>query len=308
MASNIVQLLDERIKITSWINSVLYGSIEVRERKYKKYIYVHYRNGKKVITKYAGEYSSRLVNIIMENTLLAKELKKRLNRVNKQLKKLGYMEKELNNSIKSSIKHVSNNLTNVIYNQIKINDLNINYEDVNLLVKEDLINNMLIKDANRIKNLKNAWDFALNKDVINTELSFDLLSQINALIDLDFSYNAGKLRRISLQIENSSYIPSIPFEEDVNSSLFEIQKNKAKALDKALNLFTYLQKTLVFTNSNLETSIIFVNYYLVKNGLGLLYVPYVLKEELNNKLLNLYEWNEEEDLKKFLLENCYFEK
>ncbi len=308
MASNLVQLLDERIKITSWINSVLYGSIEVRERKYKKYIYVHYRDGKKLVTKYAGEYSSRLVNIILENTLLAKELKKRLNRVNKQLKKLNYCEKEISSNVKTSIKYINNNLTNVIYNMIKMDDLDLNYDDLDLLVKEDVISNMKVEYANRINNLKSAWNFVLNKDVINTDLSFDLLSQINNLIDFNFSYNAGKLRRIPLQIENSSYIPSIPFENLVNASLQQILKNKGKSLDKALNLFVYLQKNLIFTNSNLETSIVIVNYYLVKNGLGMLYIPYVLKDDFNKKLLNLYEWNEEEQLKEFLLKNCYFEK
>ena len=85
MASNIVQLLDEKIKIENWLNNVLYGSIETRVRKSKKYIYVHYRDGKKIITKYAGEYSARLINIITENTLLAKENKKRLKRGSEML-------------------------------------------------------------------------------------------------------------------------------------------------------------------------------------------------------------------------------
>lgn len=191
---------------------------------------------------------------------------------------------------------------------IKMDDLDLNYDNLDLLVKEDVISNMKVEYANRINNLKSAWNFVLNKDVINTDLSFDLLSQINNLIDFNFSYNAGKLRRIPLQIENSSYIPSIPFENLVNASLQQILKNKGKSLDKALNLFVYLQKNLIFTNSNLETSIVIVNYYLVKNGLGMLYIPYVLKDDFNKKLLNLYEWNEEEQIKEFLLKNCYFEK
>ena len=120
MASNLIQLLDEKIKIENWLSSVLYGSIETRVRKSKKYIYRHYRKGNKIVTKYAGEYSSRLVNVIYENTLLAKELKKRHKKIIKQLKELDYYEKELNSNVKSSVKNLSNNLVSIIGNQLGI--------------------------------------------------------------------------------------------------------------------------------------------------------------------------------------------
>lgn len=308
MASNIVQLLDEKIKIENWIGSVLYGSVEVRVRKSKKYIYVHYRKQDKIVTKYAGEYSARLLNIISENTLLAKELKKRLKAINKQLKSLNYKEKDVGSNIKSSIKFANANLISIIQEQLLTEGLNIDFNDIRLLIEDGIINNISIDNANKINNLKNAWNFILNKDVINAGLSFSLLSQINSLIDNGFSYNAGKLRRIPLHIEDCSYIPSIPFEEDLNKLFTDISKSKEKPFDKALNILVYLLRHFVFTNSNTNTALIFANYYLIKNGLGYFNILNIHKDELDEALFDLYQWYDTKKIKKLLVEKCYFEK
>ena len=306
MASNIVQLLDEKIKIENWLNSVLYGSIETRVRKSKKYIYIHYRKGNKIITKYAGEYSARLVNVIYENTLLAKELKKRHKKILKQLKDLDYVEKELSSNVKSCIKHLKSNLSNIIVNQLGFDGIYIESSSVFSLLDDGIIHNLSIEHANKVNNLKSAWEFILNKDVLNVGLSYSLLSQINGLIDSGFSYNAGKLRRIPLQIDKTSYIPTIPFEEQINDTFNMILKTKAKPLEKALDIFIYLLKSFVFTNSNLSTSLIFVNYYMIKSGLGYFDISLGLKEEFNELLTDLYEWNDKDKLKSFLIEKCYF--
>ena len=308
MASNIVQLLDEKIKIENWLSNVLYGSIETRVRKSKKYIYVHYRDGKKTITKYAGEYSARLINIIIENTLLAKENKKRLKKIIKQLKELNYTEKHLSSSIKESVKFINTSLITIIQNQLRFDEIDVKYEDIKLLIEEGIINNLSIEVANKINNLKNAWNFALNKDVLNTGVSYSLLSQINALIDAGFSYNAGKLRRTPYQIENSTYIPSIPFANQINEHFMDVLKSKDDVLLKAFNIFIYLSRNVVFTNSNLQTNLVFINFYLIKNGLGFINIDFNYQEELNKCLLELYEWNDSEALKNFIQSKCYFAK
>ena len=73
---------------------MLFGSIESREKGGKQYIYVHYRLNGVLTTKYAGEYSDVLYNLIRNNTELAKNFKKRLKEINKTLKELNYIEAE----------------------------------------------------------------------------------------------------------------------------------------------------------------------------------------------------------------------
>ena len=152
------------------------------------------------------------------------------------------------------------------------------------------------------------WEFVLNKDVLNVGLSFNLLSQINTLIDAGFSYNAGKLRRIPLQLDNTSYIPTIPFEDTVNNYFASVIKCKDKAIENAIDILIYLIKSFVFTNSNLNTTLVFINYYLIKSGLGYVNIPYEYKDELDKLCIELYEWNDVEKIKDFILNICYFSK
>ena len=73
------------------LKSLLFGSIEVREKGGKQYIYVHYCLDGVLTTKYAREYSDVLYNLIRNNTELAKNFKKRLKEINKTLKELNYI-------------------------------------------------------------------------------------------------------------------------------------------------------------------------------------------------------------------------
>ena len=82
--TNIAELLHEQELLTSRINSMIYGTIEIREKNSKKYIYVHFRKDGISMSKYAGEYSMELYNLILENSKLVKEYKKRW----KQIKSL----------------------------------------------------------------------------------------------------------------------------------------------------------------------------------------------------------------------------
>ena len=87
---NINELLLEKKQIVGQLNSMVYGSVELREKDNKQYIYVHFRQEGVLVTKYVGEYSDVLYNLVRHNTDLAKNLKKRLKEINKELKSLNY--------------------------------------------------------------------------------------------------------------------------------------------------------------------------------------------------------------------------
>ena len=53
-----------KIALEKELQNLVYGSVEVREKESKKYIYVHYREDGISLTKYAGEYSNQLYNLI----------------------------------------------------------------------------------------------------------------------------------------------------------------------------------------------------------------------------------------------------
>jgi len=45
-----------------------------------------------LLTKYVGEYSLELYNLIINNNIKAKDLKKQIREINKKLKQLNYVE------------------------------------------------------------------------------------------------------------------------------------------------------------------------------------------------------------------------
>lgn len=83
---NIIELLNEKEILELRIQQMIFGSIEIRESKGKRYIYVHFRNEGISTSKYAGEYSLELNNLIFKNNKLVKEYKKRLREIKKRIR------------------------------------------------------------------------------------------------------------------------------------------------------------------------------------------------------------------------------
>ena len=64
--------------------------IEVKKNNHHKYIYVHYREDGIALTKYVGEYSDKLYNLILNNS--TKAIKKEIKRIDKTLKANNYVK------------------------------------------------------------------------------------------------------------------------------------------------------------------------------------------------------------------------
>ena len=88
----IMNLLQSKQVLEHELQSLVYGSVEIRENESNKYIYVHYREDGVALTKYVGEYSDELYNLVLNNSIKAKQLKKKIREIIKKLKKLNYTE------------------------------------------------------------------------------------------------------------------------------------------------------------------------------------------------------------------------
>ena len=75
MENNISNLIHEREMINSRMESMIYGSIEIREKSNNRYVYVHRRIDGIKESKYVGEYSNELYTMIVSNNELAKQYK-----------------------------------------------------------------------------------------------------------------------------------------------------------------------------------------------------------------------------------------
>lgn len=301
---NISQLLEEKRVISSRLKNLVYGTLEVRESGNKKYIYVHYREEGILVTKYVGEYSSELYNVILENNNIAKELKKKLKEVNKELKRLNYVESELSEGVKSNIDLARRNLVDSIYKQAMLEGVATTYSDTETIINGGKVNNMTASDVGKVVNLKHAWEFILSEGVITYLSNFNLLCQINAIVEEGFSYNAGKIRQVPVRIGGSSYIPPIPFEGKVKEEIDAIINSSLNEIDKAIHLLLYVMKKQIFIDGNKRSAVIFANHYLISKGKGLIVIPAELVSEYKKLLIEYYETDKTENIIKFIKDEC----
>ena len=91
----IMNLLQNKQLLEHELQSLAYGSVEIRENDSNKYIYVHYREDGVVLTKYVGEYSDELYNLVLNNSIKAKELKKQIKEINKPQEMLEIWDEKL---------------------------------------------------------------------------------------------------------------------------------------------------------------------------------------------------------------------
>ena len=301
----IMQLLQSKQMLENELQSLAYGSVEVRENNSKRYIYVHYRENGVALTKYVGEYSDELYNLVLNNSIKAKELKRQIREISKKLKQLNYVEEEISQKVEQNIDFAKRHLVDTIYKQAILEGIATTFADTESIIEGGKVNNMTSEDILKVVNLKHAWEFILNKNVILSPTNFALLCEINKLIEEGFYYSAGKIRNVPVTIGGTKWQPSLPIESVIKEELEEILKMDIDEVDKAINLLLYVMKRQVFIDGNKRTSVIFSNHYLISKGKGIIVIPAELTEEFKKLLISYYEENNEEQIKKFLKEKCY---
>ena len=301
----IMNLLQNKQLLEHKLQSLAYGSVEIREKNSNKYIYVHYRENGVLLTKYVGEYSEELYNLILNNSIKAKELKKQIREINKKLKELNYTEEELSEKVEQNIDFAKRNLVDTIYKQAILEGVATTFTDTESIIEGGKVNNMTSEDILKIVNLKHAWEFILNKNVILSDTNFALLCEINKMVEEGFYYSAGKIRNVPVTISGTTWKPDLPIESVIKEELEAIYTKKVDDVDKAIELLLYIMKKQVFIDGNKRTSVIFSNHYLISRGKGIIAIPVELTEEFKDLLIMYYEGKDKKEIKKFIKEKCY---
>jgi Fic family protein len=299
------ELLKEKQIIEAMIEKTVHGSIEIREGNDNKYIYLHFRDEGKLVTRYAGEYSNELYNVILENNIKARQYKKHLRDIKKELASLNYVESKLDPIVALNIDFARKNLVDSIYKQSVLEGVVTTYSDTETLVEGGKIMNMTATDAQKVINLKQAWEFILTDGVVDIPSNFIILSQINAIVEEGLSYSAGKVRSIPVKIGGSSYIPPIPFEAQIKEDIETIVNSNDDVVEKAISALLYIKRKQIFLDGNKRTAVIFANHILIKSGSGLLVVPNEKVSEYKKLLIEYYETNDSSNIRIFLRNECY---
>ena len=305
MESSIANLLHEKEHNQSRLEKMMWGSIEIREKSGNRYIYVHRRIEGIKESKYVGEYSDDFIRIIQENNILAKQYKKRIKEINKELDSINYESHELSDRVKLNIDLARKYMVDSIYKQAMLEGVATTYSDTETIVNGGKVSNMTVSDITKVVNLKRAWEFILSEGVISYSTNYPVLCQINNIVEDGFSMVAGKLRSVPVKIGGSTYIPPMPIEFVIKEQLEEIIQSNIDDLDKTIEILLFVMKKQLFLDGNKRTAVIFANHLLISKGLGLIAIPEDKVKEYKQLLIAYYEGADTESIKAFLKKECY---
>lgn len=163
---------------------------------------------------------------------------------------------------------------------------------------------MTATDVQKILNLKHAWEFILDRDVISYPTDYSILCHIAKLVNEGFFQDGGRVRGVPVTIGGTSYIPPMPIESVIKENMDEILKADLPSDEKAIRLCLYCIRTQIFNDGNKRASVIFANHYLISQGGGMLIIPEKNVPEFKILLVAYYESNDSEEIVRFMKKQC----
>ena len=283
----LVNMIQKKKYYLDRLESLVYGSLDIRERDNKKYIYVHYRKDGKVVTKYVGEYSDSLYNQILSNNIEVKEINKRIKIIQKYIEDNNYYEQDLNDNIKDNIDRVRENIDVLLYDLVKLEDINITHENIINSLTGDPLNNVKLEDVVKYNKIKTAYENILKDEYIKLPYSVELLCAINKMLNEDLIY----LNDYNLN--------------DVEKEISNIVEKDISVINKAIEIFLYLSRKNIFKKNNILTALLFSNVYLLSYGNGVLTIPEDLTDKFKVMLNSFSNGKDTRIIKKFVIARCY---
>ena len=281
------------------------GSVEIKTVNNEKYLYIRKREAGRNTSKYVDKYSDELYALLIKQTKEMKFIKKEVRRIEKELAILGYIENDLSPRVVLNIEFARVNIKNLIYDQAVLEGVATTFPQTETIIENGKVNGVTASDVQKILNLKHAWEFILDNEVVLSPSNYYLLSYIAKIINEGFYENGGRIRCVPVSIGGSSYVPPIPVESIVKEQIDEIINRNMPSIDIAIELCLYCMKTQIFNDGNKRASIIFTNQYLISKGEGLLVVPESKVSEFKMLLVQYYEGKNIEQIKIFLKEQCW---
>lgn len=309
MSANYVEiqeLLQKKADFQARLKLISYdGTPEIKEQGGAKYLYIRKRVAGKLTSTYVDVYSDELYQLLLRNAKEARELKKAIRKIDKELVKRGYEDKELPIRVLQNLDFARANMKANIYDQAVLEGVATSFPQTEDIIENGKVNGVSSTDVQKILNLKHAWEFILDRDVIQSESNYYMLCHIAKLVNEGFFYDGGRIRGIPVKIGGTSYVPPLPIESVVIERIDEIRKQEKEPIDIAIELCLYCMKTQVFKDGNKRASVIFANHYLIAHGMGFIVIPEKDVPEFKRLLVAYYEGETIEIISNFMKEKCW---
>ena len=302
--NEIQELLRSRADLNARLNLMPYdGTPEIKERGNEKYLYVRKRVAGKQTSTYVGAYTEELYNLLLRNAREAREIRKELRSIDKQLANAGYSEDELSSDVINNIAFARANMKMNIYDQAVLEGVATSFPQTEEIIDNGKISGVTATDVQKI--LKHAWEFILDRDVIASRSDYYMLSHIARVVNEGFFAEGGRIRGVPVTIGGSSYVPPLPNELDVKEKIREIIEESDEVINTAIKLCLYCMKTQIFLDGNKRASVIFANHYLISHGGGFLVIPEKEVPEFKRLLVKYYEGEDITVIADFMKKYCW---
>lgn len=303
--NEIQELLRSRADLNARLNLMPYdGTPEIKERGNEKYLYVRKRVAGKQTSTYVGAYTEELYNLLLRNAREAREIRKELRSIDKQLANAGYSEDELSSDVINNIAFARANMKMNIYDQAVLEGVATSFPQTEEIIDNGKISGVTATDVQKILNLKHAWEFILDRDVIASRSDYYMLSHIARVVNEGFFAEGGRIRGVPVTIGGSSYVPPLPNKLDVKEKIREIIEESDEVINTAIKLCLYCMKTQIFLDGNKRASVIFANHYLISHGGGFLVIPEKEVPEFKRLLVKYYEGEDITVIADFMKKYC----
>lgn len=301
----IQELLHQKADIQARLNLLPYdGNPEIKEREGKKYLYIRKRIGSRLSSTYVDVYSEELYQLLLRNAREAREFRKKLRSLDKELACLGYSDAQLSPRVQLNLDFARVNMKSNIYDQAILEGVATSFPQTEDIIENGTVNGMKATDVQKILNLKHAWEFILDRDVVSYPSDYSILCHIAKLVNEGFFQDGGRIRGVPVTIGGTSYIPPMPVESVIKENIESILKSELSCDEKAIRLCLYCMKTQIFNDGNKRASVIFANHYLITQGGGLLIIPEQNVPEFKMLLIAYYEDKDDGKIIRFMKKQC----
>ena len=224
--------------------------------------------------------------------------------MDKELALLGYSDAELSERVMLNLDFARANLKSNIYDQAVLEGVATTFPQTEDIIENGKVNGVSATDVQKILNLKHAWEFILDKDVISYPSDYSILCHIAKLVNEGFYENGGRIRGVPVTIGGTSYIPPLPIESVIKERLEAILEESLLSDEKAINLCLYCMKAQIFNDGNKRAAVIFANHYLISQGAGMLIIPEKEVPEFKQLLVAYYEDKDTGEMMEFMKTKC----
>ena len=192
-----------------------------------------------------------------------------------------------------------------IYDQAVLEGVATTYPQTEDIIENGKVSGMTATDVQKVLNLKHAWEFIMDKDVIVCPTDYYVLCHVARLVNEGFYLDGGRIRGVPMTIGGTTYIPPLPIEQIVREELDGILHDSGDEVETAIRLCLYCMKAQIFNDGNKRAAVIAANHYMISHGHGLLVIPESAVPEFKRLLVTYYEDRDGGEIMAFMREKCW---